>query len=130
MKENFGNAWNTINVDLSDCKTLGDIIVKIQNRVEDIFNELKSTKESSFVSDFSRKLLFFLVDNNWQEQMIQMDELKQGIGLRAFASENPIDVYKKEAFDLFEGMLYSMKEEVLNTFMGIYETEHGEQNAE
>ena len=54
----------------------------------------------------SRKsLLLQLLDQLWKEHLLTLDHLRQGIGLRAYAQRDPLNEYKREAFNLFEEML-------------------------
>lgn len=59
-----------------------------------------------------RSLLLQLLDNAWKEHLLQLDHLRQGIGLRAFGQRDPLNEYKSEAFSLFEGMLTGLREQV------------------
>ena len=45
------------------------------------------------------------VDNLWKDHLLSMDHLKEGIGLRGYAQQNPLIVYKKEGFDMFQEMI-------------------------
>ena len=49
------------------------------------------------------------VDQNWKEHLLQLDQLKQGIGLRAYAQRDPLNEYKSEAFNLFQVMLGNIR---------------------
>jgi preprotein translocase subunit SecA len=55
------------------------------------------------------------VDNLWKDHLLSMDHLKEGIGLRGYAQQNPLLVYKKEGFELFEGLIERIKEETLGS---------------
>ena len=50
-----------------------------------------------------------VVDQNWKEHLLQLDQLKQGIGLRAYAQRDPLNEYKSEAFNLFQVMLENIR---------------------
>ena len=54
--------------------------------------------------------------------MISIEELKKGIGLRAYAQTDPLQAFKKESFELFDDMMNAIREEVLKTFMNLYES--------
>ena len=53
-----------------------------------------------------------VVDSQWMDHLDAMDQLRQGIGLRAIGQLNPLDEYKKEAFDMFEAMIQDIQLEV------------------
>ena len=59
------------------------------------------------------------VDNLWKDHLLSMDHLKEGIGLRGYAQQNPLIVYKKEGFDLFQDMISRVKEETLGILFRI-----------
>ena len=54
-----------------------------------------------------------ILDNLWKEHLASMDYLRQGIHLRAYAQKQPKQEYKREAFELFEGLLDNVKFEVI-----------------
>ncbi|MBV9824401.1 MAG: preprotein translocase subunit SecA [Alphaproteobacteria bacterium] len=57
-------------------------------------------------------LLLQLLDQTWKDHLLSLDHLRQGINLRAYAQRDPLNEYKREAFELFEGMLVSLREEI------------------
>jgi len=59
-----------------------------------------------------KSLLLQLLDNTWKDHLLQLDHLRQGIGLRAYAQRDPLNEYKREAFNLFETMLGHLRETV------------------
>jgi preprotein translocase subunit SecA len=72
--------------------------------------------------DFRQMERFFMlqtVDTLWKEHLLAMDHLKEGIGLRGYAQQNPLIVYKKEGFDMFNDMIARVKEETLKIMFRI-----------
>jgi preprotein translocase subunit SecA len=59
-----------------------------------------------------KNLLLQLLDQHWKEHLLSLDHLRQGIGLRAYGQRDPLNEYKREAFDLFEAMLSQLREHV------------------
>ncbi|WP_428375887.1 preprotein translocase subunit SecA [Lichenicoccus sp.] len=59
-----------------------------------------------------KQLLLTTLDAVWKEHLLLLDQLRQGIGLRAYAQKDPLNEYKREAFKLFHGMLDEMRERV------------------
>ena len=53
------------------------------------------------------------VDNLWKDHLLSMDHLKEGIGLRGYAQQNPLLVYKKEGFEMFQEMIGRIKEQTV-----------------
>ncbi|CAB1079720.1 Protein translocase subunit SecA [Olavius algarvensis Delta 1 endosymbiont] len=60
-----------------------------------------------------RLVMLQTVDNLWKDHLLSMDHLKEGIGLRGYAQQNPLIVYKKEGYELFQDMIDRVKEETL-----------------
>jgi preprotein translocase subunit SecA len=59
-----------------------------------------------------KSLLLQFLDHIWKDHLLQLDHLRQGINLRAYAQRDPLNEYKREAFELFEEMLVSLREQV------------------
>ncbi|TVR99325.1 MAG: preprotein translocase subunit SecA [Rhodospirillales bacterium] len=59
-----------------------------------------------------KSLLLQILDQVWKEHLLNLDHLRQGIGLRAYAQRDPLNEYKREAFELFETMLERLRERV------------------
>ena len=59
------------------------------------------------------------VDNLWKDHLLSMDHLKEGIGLRGYAQQNPLLVYKKEGFEMFQNLMARVKEETLGILFRI-----------
>jgi preprotein translocase subunit SecA len=59
-----------------------------------------------------KNLLLQFLDHIWKDHLLQLDHLRQGINLRAYAQRDPLNEYKREAFELFEGMLVGLREQV------------------
>jgi preprotein translocase subunit SecA len=66
-----------------------------------------------------RIVMLQTVDNLWKDHLLSMDHLKEGIGLRGYAQQNPLIVYKKEGFEMFQDMIYRIKEETLGILFRI-----------
>ena len=126
IKENLENILRVLDLSKYDSNIskikIEDFVIDIQSQILEHFLELLSTKDGDFIKDFCRKLLFFLIDNSWQDQMVSMDELKKGVGIRAYGQVDPLEGYRKEGFELFDNMMNYIREEVLNTFMSLYYT--------
>ncbi len=66
-----------------------------------------------------RMILLQMVDTHWKEHLLNMDHLKEGIGLRGYGQKNPLDEYKKEGFNLFIAMIETVKEQTVGTLMRV-----------
>ena len=63
--------------------------------------------------DIERLVMLEVIDNKWREHLYEMDYLKEGIGLRAIGQRDPLIEYKSEAYDMFQMMIESIKEDAL-----------------
>ncbi len=68
--------------------------------------------EPSVFRKFERDVMLQSLDSHWREHLAALDHLRQGIHLRGYAQKNPKQEYKREAFELFEGLLNSIRNEV------------------
>lgn len=66
-----------------------------------------------------RIIMLQTVDNLWKDHLLSMDHLKEGIGLRGYAQQHPLIVYKKEGFEMFQEMISRIKEETIGTLYRI-----------
>jgi preprotein translocase subunit SecA len=76
-----------------------------------------ASREKAVGAEEFRRLERFVmlqtVDNLWKDHLLSMDHLKEGIGLRGYAQQNPLIVYKKEGYEMFQDMIQRIKEETL-----------------
>jgi preprotein translocase subunit SecA len=68
---------------------------------------------------FERSVLLQAIDHHWREHLAALDQLRQGIHLRGYAQKNPKQEYKREAFELFQAFLETVKYEVTKTLMTV-----------
>jgi len=84
-------------------------------------------KETIVGADDFRQLERFVmlqsVDNLWKDHLLSMDHLKEGIGLRGYAQQDPLLVYKKEGFEMFQDMISRIKEETIEMLFKIQVSE-------
>jgi len=83
------------------------------------YNEKESHLGQEEMRRIERFVMLQTVDNLWKDHLLSMDHLKEGIGLRGYAQENPLIVYKREGFEMFQGMISRVKEETLNILFRI-----------
>ena len=60
-----------------------------------------------------RMVMLSVIDGLWKEHLLEMDHLKEGIGLRGYAQQDPLVAYKKESFDMFEAMMAKFQEDTV-----------------
>ena len=93
----------------------------LRERILDAANSAYLAKEDLASADimrqFERSVMLQSLDNHWREHLAALDHLRQGIHLRSYAQKNPKQEYKREAFELFEGLLNAVKSEVTKVTM-------------
>ena len=60
-----------------------------------------------------RMVMLSVIDGMWKEHLLSMDHLKEGIGLRGYAQQDPLVAYKRESFDMFEAMMLKFQEDTV-----------------
>jgi len=89
---------------------------EITERLQNLSDSYMAEKAVRFGPDLMRmaekSLLLQVLDQQWKEHLLQLEQLRQGINLRAYAQKDPLNEYKREAFNMFEDMLGSMRRTV------------------
>jgi len=86
------------------------------------FKEYEQREAAVGAEDFrhlERIIMLQTVDNLWKDHLLTMDHLKEGIGLRGYAQQDPLIIYKKEGFELFQDMISRIKEETVGILFRI-----------
>jgi preprotein translocase subunit SecA len=85
-------------------------------RVAKAVADKMTDKEKRFGPEIMRvaekTLLLQILDQNWKEHLLGLDQLRHGIGLRAYGQRDPLNEYKREAFEMFEAMLDRLREQI------------------
>jgi preprotein translocase subunit SecA len=110
------NTINADNVENLDREGLADLISENANR---IYEQRESAVGPEDFRRLERVVMLQTVDNLWKDHLLSMDHLKEGIGLRGYAQQNPLIVYKKEGFEMFNDMISRIKEETLGILFRI-----------
>jgi len=74
---------------------------------------------SEALRELERQVLLAVIDRKWREHLYEMDYLKDGVGLRAYAQRDPLVEYQREGFDMFAQMLEGIKEEAVGFLFNI-----------
>ena len=99
--------------------TLDDIVKALTEKAK----ELYAAKEEEYGSDVMRELervvLLKVVDTKWMAHIDDMNELKKGIGLRAYGQQNPVVEYRYEGFEMFDAMVASIQEDTVRMLLTV-----------
>ena len=74
---------------------------------------------SDMLRELERVILLKVVDLKWMAHIDDMEELRRGIGLRAFAQKNPVVEYRYEGFEMFDAMIESIREDTVRILFHI-----------
>lgn len=92
------------------------------DKVLELANEKYLEKENTIgevnMRELERVILLQVVDSKWMDHIDAMDQLKQGIGLRAIGQDNPVRAYQIEGFDMFDQMIDSIQEDTVSYLLG------------
>ena len=89
-----------------------EIRERLSKAIEDRMKAKIDAYGAEVMRDVEKSLLLQLLDQLWKDHLLTLDHLRQGIGLRAYAQRDPLNEYKREAFNLFEEMLTMLRERV------------------
>ena len=89
-----------------------DIIESITNSLQTYYSE-KSARLGPLMRDFEKHIVLQVIDNAWKEHLGAIEYLRQGIGLRGYASKNPKLEFRRESFELFESLLENIRVEAI-----------------
>jgi len=86
---------------------------KIQKQLGDSYQAKTEVVGAETIRGFEKQVMLQVIDSRWKEHLATMDMLRQGIHLRGYAQKNPKQEYKRESFDLFQHLLFAIKEDVI-----------------
>ena len=118
-------GWITEEGDLEYDETdlAGLTIADITEALTEKAKSLYAAKEEEFGSEVMRELervvLLKVVDTKWMAHIDDMDELKKGIGLRAYGQQNPVVEYRYEGFEMFDAMVDSIREDTVRMLLTV-----------
>jgi preprotein translocase subunit SecA len=91
----------------------------LQAVAEQAYKDQDERNRPEQMRQIERMILLQMVDTLWKEHLLNMDHLKEGIGLRGYGQKNPLDEYKREGFELFQDMIETVKEQTITTLMHV-----------
>jgi preprotein translocase subunit SecA len=115
----FNFRLNSFDSDTLDGLTTERLARLIYDSALKVYDEKEAIIGSDDFRHLERIIMLQTVDSLWKDHLFSMDHLKEGIGLRGYAQQNPLIVYKKEGFDMFQSMISRIKEETLGILFRI-----------
>ena len=92
---------------------------KLLAEIENAYQKQEEGNGVEQMRQLERYILLQMVDTHWKEHLLNMDHLKEGIGLRGYGQKNPLDEYKKEGFNLFMSMIETVKKQTVGTLLRV-----------
>ena len=117
--------WDGLNLELMDVfsldvkmqdinvETVSDLKDAIIQAVNVLLSSRKEIVDTDLFNNFQKFVVFNTIDKKWREHLLAMDQLREGIGLRAYGQKNPLIEYKSEGFKMFTEMMVETNRETL-----------------
>ncbi|MCR4924872.1 MAG: preprotein translocase subunit SecA [Clostridiales bacterium] len=112
LREKF-NGWLTDMNDLNDGFDKEKEIASVTEKGHRIYEEREAEMTPQLMRDLERMVLLRNVDSKWMDHLDAMEELKRGIGLRAYGQQDPVVAFRLEGFDMFDEMTNSIREDTV-----------------
>jgi preprotein translocase subunit SecA len=110
----FNFRLNSLDEQTLDGLTADGLADEIYDAAAAVYDEREATIGADAFRDVERQVMLRSVDSLWKDHLLSMDHLKEGIGLRGYAQQNPLIVYKKEGYEMFQDTIDRVKEETLD----------------
>ncbi len=96
---------------------------KIKETALQLYEDKEKEVGEAPLRELERVVMLKVVDQKWMDHIDNMDELKNGIGLRAYGQKNPVDQYRVEGFDMFDEMVANIKLDVVKLILHLQKRE-------
>ncbi|MDU7209548.1 MAG: SEC-C metal-binding domain-containing protein, partial [Streptococcus sp.] len=131
-------------ISLKDLKEVGEVTkrsvnyeaikVYLNELADDVYDrQIKKLRSEEAIREFQKVLILMVVDNKWTDHIDALDQLRQSVGLRGYAQNNPVVEYQAEGFRMFQSMIGAIEFDVTRTMMKAQihqkEREHSSQRA-
>ena len=119
IKENFGNVFDTNqinNLSKMDKKLFSKKIIETFNNKRDHRINTLGEKQNS---DIEKRIFLQILDFLWRSHLQYLEQLRQVIGLRSYGQKDPLSEFRKEAFELFEDLLFKIKAETVKFLFNV-----------
>ena len=98
-------------------KSAEEIKTDLIDRAKEIYNEKEKQLRPEQMLEFEKVVILRIVDKKWTDHISSMDELREGIGLRSYAQNNPLTEYQTEGYERFQEMIASIDYDVTRIIM-------------
>ena len=109
---------DTISASDIEGKSDKEVIDYLYARAEEIYaSQVAKLRDEESVQEFQKVLILMVVDNKWTDHIDALDQLRNAVGLRGYAQNNPIVEYQSEGFKMFQDMIGAIEYDVTRTMM-------------
>jgi len=110
---------------------LAESLVKILiEKYEDDLNKAKENDQYDILKEAHKWVMLQTIDQAWKQHMLNLDNLKEGIGLRGWGQKNPLIEYKREAFEMFEDLMRQVQTEIIQLIFNLNTSEFNKHELE
>jgi preprotein translocase subunit SecA len=99
--------------------TTGDIAEALTEKAKSLYADKEEEYGEDIIRELERVVLLKVVDTKWMAHIDDMNELKKGIGLRAYGQQNPVVEYRYEGFEMFDAMVDSIREDTVRMLLTV-----------
>ena len=104
---------------LDDGTDIDELLTKILQSLEAIVTKKEVLVGAESMRHFEKAIMLQTLDHFWKEHLAAMDYLRQSIGLRGYAQKNPVQEYKKDAFEMFKELLFNINTEIIKILSNV-----------
>ena len=110
--DHFGMSFEAASIKPSEPSRheLGDALFE---KLKELYEAKEKILGAEMMRYHERMVMLSVIDGLWKEHLLSMDHLKEGIGLRGYAQQDPLVAYKRESFDMFEAMMLKFQEDTV-----------------
>lgn len=112
-----------IRLDLSDEEKEHASLETLQELAEEKIEQFYTSKESEYGEEIirflERMILLQSIDLNWKDHLLAIDQLREGIGLQGYGQQDPLRVYQRDAFDMFQEMIFRIKQDAVEKLFAV-----------
>jgi preprotein translocase subunit SecA len=111
LKRHFGVGLDVENFPRAKAD-LSTLHAHVRDRLLQSYNQKEAQVGAPMMRHLEKLVMLQIIDTRWKDHLLAMDYLKEGIGLRGYAQKNPLNEYKREAFEIFSTMMSVVRSEI------------------
>jgi preprotein translocase subunit SecA len=96
-----------------DHLTVDGLAEMVTQKVTEAYRDKEKRFGAPMLRQLEKLIMLQTIDSLWKDHLLNMDHLKEGIGLRGYGQKNPLQEYQKEGFEMFEEMIHRVQEDVV-----------------